>query len=1027
MPLLSALLALAVQLPQVPDPRPPYWQQQVAYDISASLDEPSGVLSGGEKITYRNRSPDTLTTFSLHLHLNAFRPGSRWAAADSVERRRRFNDLKEPDFGFNHVSGVRIMGRSVEASYPLAPDSTIVRYGLPQPLVPGDSMTVEMSWDARPSTLPRRQGRRGRRFDFAQWYPKVVVYDRHGWEEHALYPGGEFYGEFATFRATLDVPEDEVMGATGVTLCGDPGWERANQNPSQPVEYQRDYYAETSPEIAITSGGAATPGTGYCGFKDRAAEDAPPAAGRKRILWYAEDVHHFAMSLNPEYRYEGGRYGGVAVHVLYQPGDERSWGGGVAVRRTETALEWLDQLFGKFAWPQITNVHRIEGGGTEFPMMIHDGSADQGLIVHELGHNYLMGILANNEWREGWLDEGFTSFQTTWFWEQQGRPGGYENSEEFILDEDLDGASEPTSLVSEQYRDFTSYNIAVYTQGELFLHQLRYVVGDETMRRILRTYYDRWKLKHVDEQAFREVAEEVSGRDLSTLFAQGLHGTPLFDYAVGRVKRERGTGNGELGNGAPAGQWMTKVEVIRKSPGRIPVEVAAIRGNDTTIVRAEGTAEREWVEIATAAKPREIVLDPRARTHDWNMLNNRRRLGFHFGGDPKTEPYLDRLFSTRARRDRLTSAWLPTVWYNDGGGLVLGLRTRENYLGRFEENLVWAGASTGWGVDLNPHKRWQLFARFRNPVWLRSPRLSETLEFFTIEGRTGARVALDRTFKEHLTFGPTTVAGLSLQWLATSDTSYLDPGFYENAGTVELQGSVRWTDRSGPWSLAASLSPGGGVSYSHRGSGIRTQDRYDAQLYFHGTAELTAKRSLGSRFSLALRGFAGVAEGQDPVLRQRRIYLSGADPYQQLSDPFTRSRGALLVQPGVNYQTPGGAGLRGFDPHLSASQAYALNGELIRTVVERRGARLFNRVTFAAFGDVALANGDLNAGRPDNRLRVAGDAGVGVRIDHQLGDTRFVTRLDLPLYVSHDRFAQDQGAGSHRVGLRWMVSFENAF
>ena len=40
---------------------------------------------------------------------------------------------------------------------------------------------------------------------------------------------------------------------------------------------------------------------------------------------------------------------------------------------------------GPFAWPQITNVHRIEGGGTEFPMMIMDGSADQGLIVHELG------------------------------------------------------------------------------------------------------------------------------------------------------------------------------------------------------------------------------------------------------------------------------------------------------------------------------------------------------------------------------------------------------------------------------------------------------------------------------------------------------------------------------------------------------------------------------------------------------------------------------------------------------------------
>src|SRR6476660_8219070 len=139
------------------------------------------------------------------------------------------------------------------------------------------------------------------------------------------------------------------------------------------------------------------------------------------------------MSLNPDYRYEGGHYGNVAVHVLYQPDDEKTLGGGLAVERTQIALAWLDKLYGPFGCPQITNVHRIEGGGTEFPMMIHDGSADQGLIVHELGHNYTMGILANNEWREGFLDEGFTSFQTTWFWETMGRTGGYQGNEAGLL------------------------------------------------------------------------------------------------------------------------------------------------------------------------------------------------------------------------------------------------------------------------------------------------------------------------------------------------------------------------------------------------------------------------------------------------------------------------------------------------------------------------------------------------------------------------------------------------------------------
>jgi hypothetical protein len=560
-----ALLALQQAPVEARSPAGAYWQQDVAYEISARLDEPSGTLGGAERITYHNQSPDTLTSFALHLYLNAFRPGSRWADADSMEGKRRFNDLHDPDFAFNHVRDVRIMGQSVQPIYPFAPDSTVVRFALPQPLAPGDSMTVEMQWDARPSTVPRRQGREGRRFDFAQWYPKVVVYDRYGWEEHPLYPGGEFYGEFGRFTVDLDVPSDQVVGATGVPVCGDPGWEHANQA-SRPVEYQRDYY------------GASTPSADAC-------QGAEP--GRKRIRWYAEQVHHFAMSLNPAYRYEGGHFGNVAVHVLYQPGDEKTWGGGIAVKRTETALAWLDQVYGPFGWPQLTNVHRIEGGGTEFPMMVHNGSADQGLIVHEAGHNYTMGLLANNEWREGWLDEGFTSFQTTWFWETQGRES-YAGTENEVLQLDLDNYSEPTSLVSEDYRDFTSYQIGVYTRGELFFHQLRAIVGDATMHQILRTFYQQWKYRHVDENAFRAVAEEVSHRDLSTFFAQWLHGVELFDYAVGRV-RVRQSGEG----------YVTRVEVVRRANGRFPQDVAVLAAGDTSVARTDGLAEREWVEIPT--------------------------------------------------------------------------------------------------------------------------------------------------------------------------------------------------------------------------------------------------------------------------------------------------------------------------------------------------------------------------------------------------------------------------------------------
>src|SRR5260370_36225808 len=98
------------------------------------------------------------------------------------------------------------------------------------------------------------------------------------------------------------------------------------------------------------------------------------------------------------------------------------------------------------------------------------------------------------------------------------------------------------------------------------------------MRGILRAYFARWKLRHVDEDAFREVAEEVSRRDLTGLFAEWLHATPLFDYPLGRVERDQ----------RPDGPWRTGGTIARRSDGRMPVEIA---DRDTIYARARGELE----------------------------------------------------------------------------------------------------------------------------------------------------------------------------------------------------------------------------------------------------------------------------------------------------------------------------------------------------------------------------------------------------------------------------------------------------
>src|SRR5919108_3026558 len=118
-----------------------YWQQRVGYRIVATLDESAQRLRARGELTYVNNSPDTLREMYVHQYLNAFRPGSKWSAADRREGRVRFQNLREPDYGYERFTAPpTVNGVAVRVEYPGAPDSTVARLVLPHPLAPRDSL-----------------------------------------------------------------------------------------------------------------------------------------------------------------------------------------------------------------------------------------------------------------------------------------------------------------------------------------------------------------------------------------------------------------------------------------------------------------------------------------------------------------------------------------------------------------------------------------------------------------------------------------------------------------------------------------------------------------------------------------------------------------------------------------------------------------------------------------------------------------------------------------------------------------------
>ncbi|HZA98465.1 MAG TPA: hypothetical protein VE399_06775, partial [Gemmatimonadales bacterium] len=450
---------------------------------------------------------------------------------------------------------------------------------------------------------------------------------------------------------------------------------------------------------------------------------------------------------------------------------------------------------------------------------------------------------------------------------------------------------------------------------------------------------------------------------------------------------------------------------------------------DTAVVRTNSLGEREWVTLETSSKPKEVLLDPRVRTHDWNMLNNRKRLGWlspkSLLPPPGTDFYLHPYFSTRSRRDRLTVGLQPTVWYNDAGGVTLGIRSRDDYLGRFEQNQAWVSRSTGWGVD-DDVKDTDFFLRARNPVFLRRPNTSQTFDAFNLEGRYGAAASIEWSRRAHLNFGPVRSHRVSLMWVATDDFRYLDPGFYDDAGIVEVQIGSGLETQSGSWALELRSSLGGGVAYNEEG--LAASGRADLNpFYFNGFLEGIARKKLTQSLGLGVRAYLGAGTGSQDAAKQRQVYFQGSDPLAQLYNPFLRSRGAPLVGDDFNYHSPGGANVRAADSRLSTAAIVAVNLELEQALVTRPESHLFNRVMVALFTDLAHRISGISRPPAGDRIEFLGDAGVGLRAEHRIGDTRFMTRFDVPLYLSRPEVGQHASAGDEELEFRWTFSFEPAF
>ncbi|HWJ93117.1 MAG TPA: aminopeptidase, partial [Telluria sp.] len=297
-----------------------YWQQRADYTIRATLDEARRAISGAERITYHNNSPDTLSYLWVQLDQNMFSAGSDNRTISTVPSRQAWQAGPQGGMQFDAARFI-FASRAFDGGFKIGSvtgtdgkplryviNKTMMRIDLPQPLKPGARFAFNMTWSfnvPENKVLGRRMGyERFEKedgndiFEIAQWFPRMAAYyDVTGWQNKQYLGDGEFTLDFGDYEVELTVPSDHIVASTGVL-----------QNDSAvltPAQQERLRRARTSdkPVLIVTQAEA------------EAAEKAR-ATTTKTWRFKAANVRDFAFATSRKFIWDAQGYKKGGTDVL---------------------------------------------------------------------------------------------------------------------------------------------------------------------------------------------------------------------------------------------------------------------------------------------------------------------------------------------------------------------------------------------------------------------------------------------------------------------------------------------------------------------------------------------------------------------------------------------------------------------------------------------------------------------------------------------------------------------------------------
>jgi hypothetical protein len=558
------------------------FQQHVQYKMNVDMDVKTFKYKGNQEITYTNNSQDTLHKVFYHLHNNAFQPGSEMDArlqtiADPDRRmvrtftkdnnkitQSRIKDLTPDQIGYHKISNFKQDGKPCEIFI----EGTIMEVTLAQPIMPNSKTVLSLDFDSQVPEQIRRSGRNsteGVALSMTQWYPKLAEFDFEGWHTDP-YIAREFHGVFGDFDVKITIDKNYTVGGTG--------------------------YLQNKNEIGH-------------GYQDKGVE-VKHAKKTKTLTWHfvAPDVHDFAWGADDNFVHDiliGEN--GVELHFLYKDDDKIRENWKALQSKTNDLLRFFNQNIGLYPYKQYSVIQGGDGGMEYAMCTLITGNRSLpsliGVTAHELAHAWFQGVLAFNESKHYWMDEGFTSYisdlavSTVMEKKLQEDENPFQTTYNNYFYMAKSKKEQPLTTHADRYEFNQIHGISAYSKGAVFLTQLGYLIGNDNLKKTIKRFYHDFKFTHPTPNDFKRTAERVSGANLDWYLTDWTMTTNTIDYGIKSVVENN-----------------SKTEVTLERIGLMPMPIEVV------VVYENGKSEMYYIPLNLMRynKPNEYSIERKTLT-----------------------------------------------------------------------------------------------------------------------------------------------------------------------------------------------------------------------------------------------------------------------------------------------------------------------------------------------------------------------------------------------------------------------------